>query len=85
MAKLTSIEGFMAFILFVGAAVHDANEEQRARLNLEMPPLLDAMRDKESYKREMAAVMEGVLEIMGDDWQMDEESRKWIDVLLEDR
>jgi hypothetical protein len=82
---MTKLGGYMAFILFVYAAMHDANEEQRARLRSEVRPLLDAMRAKTSSEREMTAVMEKILEIMGDDWQMNEESRKWINKVLGDR
>jgi hypothetical protein len=79
---MTKLAGYMAFILFMGAAMHDANEEQRARLNSEVRPLLDAMRAKTAGEREMTAVMEKVLEVMGDNWQMNEESRKWIELML---
>jgi hypothetical protein len=81
---MTKLGGYMAFIFFVHAAIHDADKEQRMRLHKEVRPLLDAMRDKET-EIGMREVMDHVLEIMGPNWTMNEESRKWIDTMLEEK
>jgi len=78
---MTKLGGYMAFILFVHAAVHDANEEQRVRLHKEVRPLLDEMRDRKS-ETGMKEVMEKVLNVMGPNWTMNDESREWIEKIL---
>jgi hypothetical protein len=82
---VTKLGGYVAFILFVHAALHDANAEQRVRLRTEVRPLLDVMRDKEAGEEGMMMVMEKIMDIMGKNWKMNDESRQWIESMLGDK
>lgn len=71
----------LAVTLFVGAAARVATAEQRQRLQAEaLPPLRDkALRASEAYRQSLTKT----LEIMGPGWDLDDETKAWIKVLLD--
>lgn len=79
---MTHLAGFMAFILFIGAAHNDANPEQRQRLRSEVMPLIKRFKEAPlNDKASMYAVLNKVCDIMGD-WIPNDEAQQAIDALL---
>ena len=71
----------LSVTLFVANAARNATPEQRARLKSEaLPPLKDkALTASEAYR----VVLAKTVEIMGPDWDLDPETKAWIDSLLD--
>lgn len=78
---MSSFGPALSVTLFVADAARHATPEQRARLKSEaLPPLRDTkLTASEAYR----AVLTKTVEIMGPDWDLDPETKAWIDGLLD--
>lgn len=65
------------FVIFVGAAYHDATEDQRQKLNDKLPPLLDIY--KETGREALVRI--AIRDILGQQWAPSGDYKKQIDEL----
>lgn len=72
-----AFSGWLAFVMFIGAAKADATPEQAARLRDAVQPLIDDLR----AGGDPTPILAAVVEAMGPDWTPSEEWRVWIDGL----
>lgn len=83
-----NVGGYLAFTLYVGAAVADATGDQRRLLDTNMNPLLKRMKEVQEDAREWGLVAESMLinihRIMGPDWRPKEDWLRQIKFLLKD-
>lgn len=68
----------LAFVMFIGAARSDADEQQTSLLRERVLPLLDTFKADGNAR----PVLDAVLEVMGPDWQPRGEWSDYIDSLL---
>lgn len=66
----SSLGGYMAFVLFMGAAFNDAFEWQRVAMRQQLSAHLEKMKsaDPAEGKAAMAEALQTVQKIMGKDW-----------------
>jgi hypothetical protein len=67
----------LRFVLFLGAAMHDANTEQRKQLREKVNPLLERYR----VTGHEVLVRIAVRDVMGQDWRPSGDWKKQIDLL----
>lgn len=83
-----SLGGYLAFTLYLGAAMNDASGDQRRLLRTTMKPLLARMKEVQEDGREWGLVAQSVLinvhRIMGLEWRPNHEWSNQIKLLLQD-
>jgi hypothetical protein len=79
-----ALGGYMAFVLFIGAAMNDAFEWQRVAIRQQLGVHLEHMRsdDLKEAKTAMAACLSSVQQIMGRNWAPQGQWAQQIEVLL---
>lgn len=79
-----ALGGYLAFVLFIGAAFNDAFEWQRAAMRKALGGYLEQIKSgsREEGKAAMTACLMDVQKIMGKNWVPDSESLGQIEVLL---
>lgn len=71
--------GYLAFTIWVAAAIYDGTPEQRQRLQDEVRPMLKDLRDD---KITIEPILDTVTDIMGEEWAPKNEWKAWIDKLV---
>lgn len=78
--------GYASLVILFGDAVAQATSEKKARIESEIMPLFEDLKERDITKaREMQLldrITHGLLSIMGDSWELSPESSKWIEGLL---
>jgi hypothetical protein len=77
---MSAFAGWLAFLMFVGAAKADATPEQAARLKSAVQPMIADLRAGGDPRPILAAVIEA----MGPEWTPSGEWRAWIDSLTKE-
>lgn len=79
-----ALGGYLAFVLFIGAAFNDAFEWQRAAMRRALGVHMERIKtgSREEGKAAMRDVLLDVQKIMGKNWVPDSESLGQIEVLL---
>lgn len=67
----------LRFVLFIGAAYHDATEEQQRLLRIKLPPLMD--RYKVTGREALVRI--AIRDVMGQDWNPSGDWKEQIDKL----
>lgn len=75
-----NLAGYMAFIVYMNAAITDADELRRVQLRKEIRPLLDEWQHNPKI---FPVIITKIQEIMGDEWVMEEEHKRSIEQLLD--
>lgn len=80
----SSLGGWAAFTLYIGAAHNDATPDQRELLRAKLPPYLDRIRndDPAVWKPAVEDLLKAVNAVMGPDWGPTGEFDEWIRKLL---
>lgn len=81
-----AVAGYMAFTLYIGAAVNDGTSEQRIELRSRISPMLESwktLEDRKKSKEMMLSILETVHLVMPEGWRPTGESREYIMMLLE--
>lgn len=83
-----SLGGYLAFTLYMAAAMNDGSGDQKRLLHTDLKPLLERMKEVQEDGREWGLVAQSMLlkvdKIMGPEWQPTAEWRNQIHLLMKD-
>lgn len=84
--EVSALGGYAALVLVFADAVAQATPQQRARIEAEVMPLAEDLRESGITKaREVQLVRritDALMSIMGSSWELSPETRQWVDGLL---
>lgn len=82
----SAVAGYLALTLMFGDAVRKATPRQRERIEREIMPLFEDLKEADITKARERQLLERIvytlMSTMGDTWKLDDEVAKWIDTLL---
>lgn len=83
-----SLGGHLAYTLYVGAALADANGDQTRLLRTKLPPMLKRMKelkdDDHNWRLAAQSLLMRIHEVMGKDWRPKGEWATQINALLKE-
>lgn len=83
---MNALAGYASLVLVFGDAVRQATPAQGQAIRARIMPLVEDLKEPGMTKLRERQLLDritlGLLSIMGDSWQLSEESRKWIGALL---
>lgn len=83
---MSALGGYAALVLVFADAVAQATPEQRARIEREVMPLAEDLRETGITKAREVQLVRRITHTlrstMGDSWELSPETRKWVDGLL---
>jgi hypothetical protein len=88
-SAMSAAAGYMAFTLYVGAAMHDANGDQKRLMQTKLPPLISRAKtvthDPDEWRLVAESILINVQRIMGPEWRPIGEWAERIDALLKEK
>lgn len=83
---MSALAGYAALVLVFGDAVAQATPEQRQRIEREVMPLTEDLKEHGITKAREVQLVQRITDtlqsIMGGSWELDPGTRKWIDGIL---
>lgn len=81
-----ALAGYAALTLVFGDAWRQATPDKRERIQAEIMPLFEDLKEvgitKARERQLLERITHGLMSIMGDSWELQPESKKWIEGLL---